>query len=239
VYLLLPAKAFNTVVLIKDKLWTSITRRRLVAAASASFGLFTAAELFAASEFWNKKDPSSWTSDEVLQLATRSPWAKTGRVLPNPGRDRGSFQPSGPELGGGGGGRSGNPKLGEVPVVPVAEVTVVWASAQPLLDALKSSFPSDFANHYVIGVNDIPADESGRKVNQESMVANLQTRGKGSVDAGGVLPTRGTVLFAFSKELLPLTAADKEVLFTLDTNQFSVKVRFDLREMVYRGKLAV
>jgi hypothetical protein len=39
--------------------------------------------------------------------------------------------------------------------------------------------------------------------------------------------------------LLPLTAADKEVLFTLDTNQFSIKVRFDLKEMMYRGKLAV
>jgi hypothetical protein len=195
--------------------------------------------LFGASEFWNKKDPSAWTSDEVLQLATRSPWAKTGRVLPKPGRDRGSFQQPGPDIGGGGTGRGSNPKLGEVPVVPVGEVTVVWASAQPLLDALKSSFPADFANHYVIGVNDLPATEGGRKVNQDSMAANLQVRGKDSTDAGGVLPARGTVLFAFSRELLPLSVADKEVLFALDTNQFSVKVRFDLKEMTYRGRLAV
>jgi hypothetical protein len=205
----------------------------------ASLALLTAADLLGASEFWNKKDPSAWTSDEVLQLATKSPWAKTGRVLPRPGRDRGSFQQPGPDLGGGGTGRGSNPKLGEVPVVPVAEVTVVWASAQPLLDALKSSFPADFANHYVIGVNDLPATEGGRKVNQDSMAANLQVRGKDSTDAGGVLPARGTVLFAFSKELLPLSVSDKEVLFTLDTNQFSVKVRFDLKEMTYRGKLAV
>jgi hypothetical protein len=221
----------------QDKRWASITRRQWVAA--AGLALSTAADLLAASQFWNKKDPSSWTSDEVLQLATRSPWAKTGRVLPKAGRDRGSFQPSGPEVGGGGGGRSGNSKIGEVPAVPVTEVTVVWASAQPLLDALKSSFPLDFANHYVIGVNDIPADEGGRKVNQESMLANLNTRRSGSVDAGGMLSARGTMLFAFSKELLPITPADKEVVFTLDTNQFSVKVRFELQEMMYRGKLAV
>ena len=159
--------------------------------------------------------------------------------MPKPGRDRGNFEAPAADVGGGGGGRSGNPKLGEVPVVPVTEVTVVWESAQPLLDALKSSFPSDFANHYVIGVNDLPTAEGGRKVNQESMAANLQARGKDSIDAGGVLPSRGVVLFAFSKELLPLSPADKEVLFTLDTNQFSVKVKFDLKEMMYRGKLAV
>ena len=133
----------------------------------------------------------------------------------------------------------GAQQLGEVPVVPVAEVTVVWASAQPLLDALRSTFPADFANHYVIGVNDLPATEGGRKVNQESMTATLRARGERSMDAGGILPTRETVLFAFSKELLPLTPADKEVLFTLETNQYSIKTRFDLKEMMYRGRLAV
>jgi hypothetical protein len=218
-----------------------ITRRRWVgASAAAGWGLFAPADLFAASEFWNKKDPSAWTSDEVLQLATRSPWARTGRVLPKPGRDRGSFQRTDPALNAGGGGRSDNPRVGEVAVAPVDEVTVIWESAQPLLDALKSSFPSDFANHYVIGVSDLPTSEGGgRKVNLENMVANLQARGKGSVDAGGILPGREVVLFAFSKELLALSAADKEVLFSLETNRFSVKVRFDLKEMTYRGKLAL
>jgi hypothetical protein len=200
-------------------------------------GFLTVANLFGASEFWRKKDPSTWTSDEILLLATRSPWAKTARVLPKPGRDRGSLQPTGPDVGAGG--RSGNPRLGEVPVLPVAEVTVVWQSAQPLLEALKSSFPSDFANHYVVGVNDLPKEEGGRKVNLDSMTANLQVRGKDSTDAGAIQSTREVVLFAFSKELLPLSASDKEVIFMLDTNQYSVRTRFDLKEMMYHGKLAV
>ena len=193
-----------------------------------------------AAEFWNKKNPSAWTSDEILQLATKSPWAKTARVLPSPGRDRGSLDSTVPDLAGGNaGGRSGNNKLGEVPVIPVAEVTVVWESAKPLLDTLRTTFPADFANHYVIGVNDLPATEGGRKVNTDSMSASLKAHGKDSVDAGGVLPTRNVVMFAFSRELLPLTVADKEVLFTLETNQYSINTRFDLKEMMYRGLLAV
>jgi hypothetical protein len=212
---------------------TTMTRRHWVGGLS----IFATAKLFGASEFWNKRDASTWSSDEVLQLATRSPWAKTSRVLPKPGRDRGSLQPTGPDIGAGG--RSGNQKLGEIPVLPVAEVTVVWESAQPLLDALKSSFPSDFANHYVIGVNDLPKEELGRKVNLESMTANLQVPGKDSADAGAIQQTREVVLFAFSKELLPLTPSDREVVFMLDTNQYSIRTRFDLKEMMYRGKLAV
>jgi hypothetical protein len=220
---------------------STMTRRKFVGTApGVGFSLWATADLLAASDFWNRKNPSAWTTDEILQLATKSPWAKAARVLPRPGRDRGSFDNSVPDLtGGNAGGRSGNSRLGEVPVVPVAEVTVIWASAQPLLDALKSNFPSDFANHYVIGINDLPGAEGGRKVNQDSMTATLQGRGGKSVDAGGVLPTRDTVLFAFSKELFPLVPADKEVLFALETNQYSVKVRFDLKEMTYRGRLAV
>jgi hypothetical protein len=219
----------------------TLTRRRWVRTATgAGVGLFAAADLFGASDFWNKKNPSTWTTDEILLLATKSPWAKTARVLPNPGSDRGGLDSRVPDLtSGNAGGRSGSSKLGEVAVVPVDEVTVVWESARPLLDALNTSFPADFANHYVIGVNDLPTTQGGKKVNQDSMSASLRARGKDSVDAGGILPSREVFLFAFSKELLPLTAADKEVVFTLETNQFSIKARFDLKEMTYRGRLAV
>jgi hypothetical protein len=224
---------------IHGEQYALMTRRQWVAAAGAGFGLAAARELFGASDFWNKKDPSAWTEDEILQLATRSPWAKTGQVLPKPNRDKGSLQRQTPDLGGGVYGRSDSKKPGEVPIVPVTEVTVIWASAKPLQDALHNSFPADFANHYIIGVNDLSADQGGRKVDLENLAANLKIRGKDSVDAVGNLRTRDTIIFAFSKELLPLAVADKEAMFTLDANEFSVKVRFDLKEMIYRGKLAV
>src|ERR1700721_92528 len=100
----------------------TVSRRYWVGGAiRAGFCFFAPAGLFAASDFWNKKNPPTWTSDEVLRLATNSPWARTARVLPKPGRDRGGLDSAIPDIGGGGGGRSGTPKLGEVPVVPVAE----------------------------------------------------------------------------------------------------------------------
>jgi len=217
-----------------------MTRRRWATGIGTGLGLLATAELFGANQFWNKKEPSAWTTDEVLKLATKSPWAIVARVLPNPGRDRGSFDSTAPDLSSGNaGGRSGNNRLGDVAVIPVDEVTVVWESAQPLIDALKTTFPRDFANHYVIGVNELPRLEGNRKVNLESMTAHLQIRGKSSIDSGGVLPSRNVTMFRFSKDLLPLSVTDKEADFVLETNEYSITARFDLKEMVYRGKLAV
>src|SRR5580658_4061090 len=104
----------------------AVTRRQFALRTGAGLALFATADLFAASDFWNKKNPSAWTTQEILQLTTKSPWATTARVLPKPGRDRGSLDNTAPDLNVGAGGRSGNKRLGEVPVVPVAEVTVVW-----------------------------------------------------------------------------------------------------------------
>ena len=185
--------------------------------------------LLAAQGFWNRKDPDSWTADEILQLASRSPWAVQARLLPRPGRDKGSAQPMEPEIAGG---RSGGRGNGPIPIVAVTEVTVVWASAKPLLDALKSNFPPDFANHYVISISGLPS-------NAKSLTATLQTKNKESVGAGGIETTRNATSFAFSRELLPLSPADKEVTFALEADGFSVRARFDLKEMVYRGVLAV
>jgi hypothetical protein len=231
--------AFNRNMAIGRAAWGAMNRRRWVYAIGAGVSLATK-ELFGASQFWDKKEPSAWTSEEVLRLATKSPWAVVARVLPNPGRDRGNFDSTVPDLAGGNaGGRTDNNRLGEVPVIPVDEVTVVWESAQPLLDALKTTFPRDFANHYVIGVNELPTTEGRQKVNTESMTAHLQVRGKGAIDSGGILPGRNVSLFAFAKELLSLSAGDREALFMVETNQYSITARFDLKGMMYRGRLAV
>jgi hypothetical protein len=234
-----PGGAFNRSMAIGKTEPGAMNRRRWVHAIGAGLGLATT-QLFAASQFWNRKDPDVWTSDEVIELATKSPWAVVARVLPNPGRDRGGFDPTIPDLASGNaGGRSGNNRLGDVPVIPVDAVTVVWESAQPLKEALKTAFPRDFANHYVIGVHELPTAEGRQKVNLETMTAHLEVRGKGSIDSGGILPSRNVTLFAFAKELLPLSATDKEAVFMLETNQYSIRARFSLKEMIYRGKLAV
>jgi hypothetical protein len=104
---------------------------------------------------------------------------------------------------------------------------------------LKSTFPADFANHYVISVNDLPPGPKGKPVNPDSMEAGLETKTKNSVGSGAMQITRDAATFGFSKELLPLHLSDKEVFFTLRTEQFSIRARFDLKEMTWRGQLAV
>jgi hypothetical protein len=49
----------------------------------------------------------------------------------------------------------------------------------------------------------------------------------------------GGILLGFAKDVLPLAATDREIIFGLTMERFSLKTKFDGKEMVYRGKLAV
>ncbi len=234
------------------------------AAAGSGIGLYLAPKVFGASGFWNKKDASTWSSDEVLLLTTRSPWARDTRIDFKPigegaaGERGGSDLPPGPPDNG----RGGANVSGRSPAKQL-DVTVTWESAQPLRDALKYPMPGDFANHYAIGVANLPiAVEGGRlprkgaapppggppkAVSQEELLdwlkdaATLRAKSREPVAAGLIRPARGgsMVLFGFSKELLPLSLDDRDIVFLLDTDQMSVKTKFDPREMIYRGMLAL
>jgi G:T-mismatch repair DNA endonuclease (very short patch repair protein) len=47
------------------------------------------------------------------------------------------------------------------------------------------------------------------------------------------------VLFGFSKELLMLSAKDREVEFSLESPLFTLRTKFNLKDMTYRGKPAL
>jgi hypothetical protein len=55
------------------------TRRHFLGGAAATALLGGTPSLFAA-DFWNKKSRDQWSSEEIRQIATRSPWAKESRV---------------------------------------------------------------------------------------------------------------------------------------------------------------
>jgi hypothetical protein len=142
-----------------------------------------------ASEFWDKKDPSQWTGEEIDRLTTKSPWAKAVTATYVPG-ENGSGYPQGGQGQGGGyprGGGMGGPTIGIGGIgigMPrgrgmggprngggrgagqTYKGTVRWESAQPIQDALKTPLPDAFANHYVIAVRDIPLIDNSRNSSQ-------------------------------------------------------------------------
>jgi hypothetical protein len=254
-------------------------RNFLIGVAGVTAGLFRQ-PLFAAQDFWNKKKPQDWSSQEVKQLVTRSPWAKDARVelktagrggydgrsgiedssrepsyqITQPGSPVPGVAPGGPmpgiaapsdsELPG----QIGDVRRGSDGMIPMTALTatVRWESAQPLLDAVHTQFPQDFAGHYVIGVSGLPVFE-GRafQTGDESMIerlkgaATLQAKGKPSYQAGLVWRSKAGMWFGFAQEAMPLTPADRDVMFLLRANQLEVRATFEPKEMLYLGKLAV
>ena len=220
------------------------------------------------SDFWNKKDPSEWSSQEVEQLTTKSPWAKEISATAPPDYDRRSAgQSQGgqsprtrgpiniPGIGGGGGGMGGGGgrgggRGGSGGGAPNQSFkgTIRWESAKPILDGMKSKVPDAFTNHYVISVNGIPL--SGRNQRSEDDpdtdrlkgVTFLQVKGKRDLQPGVVqqqTSSYGSVLFGFSKEMVTLAPDDKEVTFTTTFGRLNLKAKFNLKEMLYHGELAV
>jgi hypothetical protein len=200
-----------------------------------------APEMFAASDFWNAKDPSTWTEEEISMLTVKSPWAKA-TVAMSKGTDDLTSREAGPSSGRGGGGnfrRRSSPNL-----------IIRWESAQPILDALHASIPAEFEGHYVVSVTNLtgPAPRPARggeaapdeDLERLQVGALLTAKGKDPAEAGIARRTRiGSVLFGFSKDSLRLTSSDREILFTLDTGPMNIIAKFDGKDMTYHGKLAV
>ena len=89
------------------------SRRGVLTLAGAA--LLSWDSLYASPEFWDKKDPSDWTGEEIDRLTSKSPWAKQVTALYAPGQNPGSGQgnPNGGYPGGyPRGGPMGGPGIG-------------------------------------------------------------------------------------------------------------------------------
>ena len=169
---------------------------------------------------------------------------------------------------GGGGGRGGRGDMGAIAgPAPVEgpEVVIRWANAKPLLDATKLVLPSALDNHYAISVTGVPAEmiaafgrgggrgrgprESEGEApapRQDAIVdrikagATLTAKGRDPAAADHLMQTmdKQTMIFAFPKDALPLAPTDKEALFTLKLGA-TFKAKFELKEMMYGGQLAI
>ena len=238
-----------------------MTRRDVIRIGLALPGIAALPAWAASSKaFWNDKPPSDWTKSEIGDLLNRSPWAKEVNVSDNgPGMDFGNGnRGNGGSQGMGGGlpGLPSGPPMGR-PFAPRASIgrytaTVRWDSASPIREAMHVKPSKDFEQYYIIAVTgDLP--DVGRSagaddgIMDEQRLANLRQftslQRKGapiSLARMAVTPTGypadGGTLFYFERGDSTLSE-DKQVTFVTRVGLYEVKARFNLKEMLYHGKL--
>jgi hypothetical protein len=216
-------------------------------------------------DFWVKKEYTQWTEEEVKKVMTNSPWAKDITVSAPPGtlgagqRGPGSSGVDVQSGAGGGRGRGGRTRGGDAedagPPAVFLTLNMSWRSALPLRKAIVKSrvgsatevpaeaqqLLSKEQEEYIVVVSGVPARiarqiqdstilnrstlKAGKKVPVTPKAVDFQTRTQ-SVD----------VLFIFPKTD-PITLEDREVEVDLKLGTMEAKRKFNLKDMVYNGKL--
>lgn len=221
------------------------SRRGLLRTAGVLCGLCASHSLDAFSQdFWNKKDPGEWTHEEIEKLTTDSPWAKPVKaeiplVSNQRPQQRGSYN------------SAQSTKPTDEQLSPKFQGVILWASAQPILDALHSKLPPAFADYYVISVSGLPIFSGGEADTAAGKEADayealkeitiLQAHGKEVVHPGLVRPDKGSggaLLFGFFKRFVELDN-EKQVTFSTTVGPMEAKAKFNLKEMMYHGQLSL
>jgi hypothetical protein len=236
----------------------NMTRREWMAVAAAA----VSRDAFAATDFWNRKPVAEWTSAEIVQLRSASPWARTMNIqiattglaegTADPSSQHGQRDPTSPPSG------TASIPMGEKRKSGPARghIIVRWESAAPVRDAMRTRLPAEFDGHYVIsvegidpgmlarpnvkeGIPELSLEEQGVRLKEG---AQLELRDKEPLPAGIVTST-GRISkiwwFGFSRELFPITTADRDLGFAIKSGAVRFRADFPLREMMYKGALAV
>jgi hypothetical protein len=238
---------------------SSITRRSLLAYAMGA-GLLRQPAYAFATEFWNVKDPSTWTDDEIRQLLAESPWSKHITIKVEDGSEDGLPRNStgrrdrnGPGQGGQAGAQVRTwPE--DFPIFMSHQVsgTVRWESAQPVRDATDSPLPRQFAHHYAISLTgfnlgasvSVYPDGEGPSTFTKSFLERIRAAtslsSKGDAAPATIVREAGSaVLLGFSKRSIKLSLGDEHVEFATKVDRLSIKAKFGLKEMLYHGGLAI
>jgi hypothetical protein len=213
-----------------------------------------------AKDFWNERKPGDWSSGEIKELLTKSPWARDASITDNGqigglGNGRGAVARRG--------GRGGTGQGGATESGPAAKIQwkaiVRWESALPVQQALKSAAPKDgvkkdppikdIGEFYVLNViGNLPgaisnADGSPDSASMQYLkeVSKLEHKGdqirlsRVELAPESAVSPAGT-LFYFSR-VLALMLKDKEALFSTKIGPLDLKCKFALGDMLYRGML--
>ncbi len=244
--------------------------KRILAAA------FAVSILLPAADFWTNKEFTEWSDKDIQKILNDSPWAKKVSVnLDGPAAPV-MGQPSGAGRGGRGGGGAAGGATGDEPAAPLSErgnfgggaggggiqtspsvdVTVRWATARPMREAVvKSRFGKEAGTspdakallereemYYVIGLINFPQRGRTGDEYREALVksATLTIKGKDSIAAAEaqVAPAgRSVEIYVMFPRTRALTLDDGEVEFSAKPGGVTVKQKFRLKDMVVKGKL--
>jgi hypothetical protein len=238
------------------------TRREWLLAASAwaSSSLLRAAR----NPFWETKDPASWTDEEKQILLGESPWAQqgvlrmsvaTGQRTPSSYPTPNSTTP----------GQEKSVPIGEKPPpVPSANrdrplefpILARWESAKPVRLAGGPETPELTGQFYVIRLRGLPLmpppktkpgetppDPNAGMLQAMQAGTWLARSGKPAILCDHLFAGSGNawseVLLFFPRATNPITVADKQVTVEGRFAQYQFSVKFSLKEMTYKGELAL
>jgi hypothetical protein len=229
-----------------------MTRRHaLLAGLGFPLGALTFPTGAFAKDFWNDRKPEDWSSAEIKELLTKSPWAKDAAITDNG------------QVGGLGNGRAAPTRRARGGTSQSTSTTdnnpsekikwkaiVRWDSALPVREALKNAAPKDVKDFYVLNViGNLPGAVSSSETQPEDSasmlylkeVTKLEHKGdlvhlsRVELVAGNDVSPAGT-LFYFSR-MLALMVEDKDASFSTKIGPLDLKCKFTLKDMLYHGTL--
>jgi hypothetical protein len=183
-----------------------------------------------------------------------------GGGMPDASSDAGMGGGGGGGRGGGRGGAGGMDAAAQAR--PEMKAVVRWESARPIRDAAKKEFPKELAAAYVISVTGLrmgaggrrgaapgqeqaPAEgDRGAQMNERLKAgAQLERKGADPISPAqvqtGRIPAGPVSYFIFPRGSQPIQASEKEVTFHLKLDRMELKAKFVLKDMMYKGELAV
>jgi hypothetical protein len=243
------------------------TRRQLLRAAVVwvAFRSLRAAR----KAFWNMDDPARWSSEEKQILLGDSPWAREGFARmdeqkgPRPGEappaplpdTRPGVPPGGIPTTTIGERVPPAPKPGGRPVQ--FAVLARWETAKPVRLAGGPEIPELAEQFYVIRLRGLPlmpppkakpGAAPGPDPNEDMLKAikmgtQLDRVGKASIRCDHLFTGSGNassdVLMFFPRTTDPITITDKVVTLESRFAVFHLSIRFALKDMMYKGELAL
>ena len=196
--------------------------------ASSSLVLLLAAAAVFGQDFWTRKAFPNWTDEEARTMATNSPWAKDVTITTGA---RGSSEQT-------------------------IRLNIAWLTSLPIKQAmLKERFAlgGDLAANaqkimeaqedvYAIGLSGLPTDMVEDVIHNIEQVkqSSLNPAKKPTITLADLdFQPRGRttdVLFLFPRTD-PISVEDTEVEVILKLGMFEARMKFNLKDMVYNGKL--